>query len=270
MFGFQPPLFPWTGEPSEVPAVDSWFRESERVWDMAHVHLQRAVRRHKEQADIRRAATPRYQPGDQVWLSTRDIRLRLPCKKLSPRYVGPFPVIRQINEVTYELRLPNTYRISPTFHVSLLKPYTNPILPPSTEPEVPPPPEADPSGTIYQVEEILDSRRRGGRLQYLVDWEGFGPEERSWVNREDVLDPSLLSNFHQSHPDRPAPRGRGRPRRRPRAPGDARGGGVLSRIHPQLLPHQPPAPAHNHQNTNYHLSSLTSHYISHSPHSLVG
>ncbi len=26
IFGNQPPLFPWTGEPSEVPAVDYWFR----------------------------------------------------------------------------------------------------------------------------------------------------------------------------------------------------------------------------------------------------
>ncbi len=38
VLGFQPPLFPWTGERSEVPAVDYWFRESERVWDSAHVH----------------------------------------------------------------------------------------------------------------------------------------------------------------------------------------------------------------------------------------
>ncbi len=225
VLGFQPPLFPWTGEPSEVPAVDHWFRESEREWDSAHVHLQRAVRRHKDYADARRTTTPVYQPGDQVWLSTRDIRLRLPCRKLRPRYVGPFPITRQINEVTYELQLPNTYRISPTFHVSLLKPLINPLLPPSTEHEIPPPPEVDPNETIYRVQEILDSRQRGGRLQYLVDWEGYGPKERSWVDRDDVLDPSLLSDFHQSHPERPAPRGRGRPCRRSRAPRDARGGG---------------------------------------------
>ncbi len=45
VLGFQPPLFPWTGERSEVPVVDYWFRESERIWDSAHVHLQQAVRR---------------------------------------------------------------------------------------------------------------------------------------------------------------------------------------------------------------------------------
>ncbi len=48
ILGYQPPLFPWTGEPSEVPAVDHWLRASERVWDSAHIHLQRAVRRHKD------------------------------------------------------------------------------------------------------------------------------------------------------------------------------------------------------------------------------
>lgn len=35
IFSFQPPLFPWSTEPSDVQGVDHWLKESERVWDFA-------------------------------------------------------------------------------------------------------------------------------------------------------------------------------------------------------------------------------------------
>ncbi|KAK3569044.1 hypothetical protein QTP86_021545 [Hemibagrus guttatus] len=214
VLGYQPPLFPWSAEPSDVPAVNHWFRESERVWDSAHHQLQRALHWRRRTADLRRSDPPAFQPGQKVWLSTRDIRLHLPCRKLSPRFIGLFTILKQINPVTYKLQLPPGYRIHPTFHVSLLKPHY-PSVSPSTEPGVgaaePPLPLLLDDGTTYKVKEILDSRRRGGRLEYLVDWEGYGPEERSWVARDDILDPNLLEAFHTAHPHRPAPRGRGRP-----------------------------------------------------------
>ncbi len=77
--------------------------------------------------------------------------------------------------------------------------YSNPSL---TLPQilwktkVPPPPEIIEEPTVYQVREILDSRQRGGHLEYLIDWEGYGPEERSWVTLDGVLDPSLLTDYH--------------------------------------------------------------------------
>ncbi len=64
ILAYQPPLFPWTGEPSDAPAVDHWFWVSERVWDSAHVHLQQAVRRRKDFADARQSHVPVYRPGE--------------------------------------------------------------------------------------------------------------------------------------------------------------------------------------------------------------
>ncbi|KAK3556977.1 hypothetical protein QTP70_022326 [Hemibagrus guttatus] len=176
-----PPLFPWDGEPSDVPAVDYWFWESKRVWGEAHLQLQWALQRHRTTADLRRSQAPAYQPGQKVWLSTRDIKLRLPCRKLSPRFIRPFTIVHQVNPVTYRLQLPPEYKIHPVFHVSLLKPHHPSVLL-SPEPgaaEEPPLPLLVDDRTAYLVKEILDSRRRGGRLEYLVDWEGYGPEEQS-------------------------------------------------------------------------------------------
>ncbi len=85
---FQPPMFPWSGEPTELPSITEWLQRSEEVWDRAHTHLLRAVRRQELQANRHRRSGPVYQSGQGVWLSTRDLRLRLPCKKL-PGMLGP-------------------------------------------------------------------------------------------------------------------------------------------------------------------------------------
>uniref|UniRef100_A0A3Q3FLP0 Opsin 4xa n=1 Tax=Kryptolebias marmoratus TaxID=37003 RepID=A0A3Q3FLP0_KRYMA len=80
-------------------------------------------------------------------------------------------------------------RIHPTFHVSRVKPYTSPRLEPASRP-LPPTRFLD-GDPIYTVRRILRSKRRGRGVHYLVDWEGYGPEERTWIPGRFVLDNSM-------------------------------------------------------------------------------
>uniref|UniRef100_A0A8C2CFL6 Integrase catalytic domain-containing protein n=1 Tax=Cyprinus carpio TaxID=7962 RepID=A0A8C2CFL6_CYPCA len=172
ILGYQSPLFPWSGEQSNIPSVTEWLQRSEETWDRAHTHLQHTVRRQEEQANHHRRPQPQDTPEQWVWLSARDLHLRLPCRKLSPRYVGLFQILRQITPVSFCLDLPANYRISPTFHASLLKPAYGPRGEPEEEVEAQnPPPILVEGEEAYQVRELLDSRCWGRVLQYLVDWE---------------------------------------------------------------------------------------------------
>jgi hypothetical protein len=80
--------------------VDEWFRHTEETWEAARVHLQRVVLHQEENAYRRRSEALVLAPGDQVWLSTRNLSVRLPYWKLGPRFVWPFKVLRRLRYAT--------------------------------------------------------------------------------------------------------------------------------------------------------------------------
>ena len=85
-----------------------------------------AQKRQKEYSD-RKVKDLDFMEGEQVLLKVSPMKgvMRFGKRgKLSPRYIGPFEVLKRVGEVAYELALPpGLSGVHPLFHVSMLKKY---------------------------------------------------------------------------------------------------------------------------------------------------
>ncbi|XP_070048895.1 uncharacterized protein [Nicotiana tomentosiformis] len=82
--------------------------------------------RHKSYAD-RKVCDVAFMVGERVMLRVSAIKgvMRFGNKgKLSPRFIGPFEVLRRVREVAYDLAFPpSLVGVHPVFHVSILRKY---------------------------------------------------------------------------------------------------------------------------------------------------
>jgi len=128
----------------------------------------------------RRMPDPEIAEGTLVLLNTKNINTNVKGpRKLLPKWIGPFPVAKLVGKAAVKLTLPSDYRIHNVFHVSLVKHYKQ-----GPGMREPPPVYWDEQGASFNVDRILDHRdkRYGKRTvrEYLVRWEGYGPEHNSW------------------------------------------------------------------------------------------
>ncbi|MBW0480211.1 hypothetical protein O181_019926 [Austropuccinia psidii MF-1] len=63
-------------------------------------------RRFNKYAVRNRSIPPDFQPGDKVWVASKNIKTTRPTKKLSERWIGPFEVLEKIGSHAYHLKLP--------------------------------------------------------------------------------------------------------------------------------------------------------------------
>ena len=94
--------------------------------------LQSAVDKQKEYAASHGTKnTSQFKKGDRVLLSTEGLRdsavTNLGASKLSPRFIGPFKVLKAIGDV-YTLDIPSQLRLYPKFYVGRLKEYRSATL----------------------------------------------------------------------------------------------------------------------------------------------
>jgi hypothetical protein len=119
-----------------------------------------------------------------------------PTAKLAPKRHSPFPIIRVLSPITYELRLPVQWKLHPVFHVDLLTPYRKTEFHGANYDK--PPPDLIDGEEEYEVERIVASRHfgRGHKLQYLIKWKGYPDAENQWVAKEDVFAEEAIKEFH--------------------------------------------------------------------------
>ncbi|MBW0507396.1 hypothetical protein O181_047111, partial [Austropuccinia psidii MF-1] len=101
--------------------------------------LEVAINRFKRYADKGRASPPVFNPGDMVWLSSKNIKSSRPTKQLSERWLGPFPILKKVITHAYHPKLPSHWKsIHPGFHLSLLEPVKTSTI--GNRHQEPPPP----------------------------------------------------------------------------------------------------------------------------------
>ena len=119
--GFEPIRLSTNANTNEINA-DAFATRMEDIQSMLRSHMLLAQADHKKYANRHRGTAPQYREGDLVWLDTRNLFTKRPCRKLENRRAGPYPVRRVISTHAVELVLPEDICVHPVFHVNLLEP----------------------------------------------------------------------------------------------------------------------------------------------------
>ena len=146
---------------------------------------------YKRFADNKRVEGPAIQLGDWVMLNSKNLKFKLGVKKLSPKFVGPFKVIKVVNKVSFRLKLPKSWKVFPVFHKGFLRLYTGKVNKEEVHPIVE-------TGHKFEVEAILGERKVRGKHQFLVKWKNYSLDEASWQTVADRKNCSDLINAYCS------------------------------------------------------------------------
>jgi len=175
-------------------------------------YTREAMRRYYDRKALQQ---PDYKEGDLVILNGKNIRTKRPSKKLSPKLYGPFKIIEAKGQRACKHEISPTWKIHPTFHVSLLEPYRTSVREGREQP--PREPEEIDGDLEWEVERIVKSeiisytRKVRGRnkrmreLRYFVKWKGCSEDENIWELPESLENAQeLIEDFHEENPEMPS------------------------------------------------------------------
>lgn len=201
LYGYHPQFNPKLPTQTKVPTAE------ERITILHDIHkdlisnLKFANKQQKKHTDKKRMQSPNYKTDDLVWLINKNIKTNRPSAKFDFKRLGPFKIDKKINDVAFKLKMPESIKIHPVFHVSLLEPYNPNTFENRTQ--EPPPPIIVEGEQEFEINKILDSKLNRNKLLYLVDWKGYPPSERTWEPAENLIKTHQAEQFHIEYPNKP-------------------------------------------------------------------
>jgi hypothetical protein len=165
-------------------------QEAEEQVQQIRENLRTAQSRQKSYADTRRRLLE-FKEGDYVYLKVSPLRgmRRFKVKgKLSPRFIGPFLILKRVGEVAYQLELPDHLAdVHDVFHVSQLKKCLT--VPKEQLPMEDLSVQDDLTYAEYPIR-ILDTLTRVMRNKVIkmckVQWSHHGEDEATWEREEEL------------------------------------------------------------------------------------
>ena len=120
--------------------------------------------------------------------------------KLRQRWIGPFEVVQKINPNVYRLRMSDRYPGLPVFNIDHLRLYTPSDAKWGERTVMKESNRQKPASEEYSVEAIIGHRRKKRGLEWLVWWEGYGPQFDTWEPTSCLRNaPLVLSEYKRAH-----------------------------------------------------------------------
>ncbi|QRW25063.1 Transposon Tf2-7 polyprotein [Rhizoctonia solani] len=203
-YGYNPDFTVGNTKESHVPQADDLADFLKEIQAEAKAALEIAARQNAQYYDLNRREATKLEIGDKVYLSSANIKTSRPSHKLEHKRLGPYKVLEKIGRNSYKLDLPKSMKVHPVFNIALL--HKKPVDEYNRDP-VPLPPVVTADGEEeYTVERILDSKKVGRQVKYLVKWKGYGPEDNTWEPKAHLANaPEKLAKFHREHPEAAGP-----------------------------------------------------------------